>query len=55
MRCPKCQGLVVLDHDELRCLNCGMRPGDGTRQVGEIGVGRPIGHNLRTAPAQRIR
>ena len=22
-RCSRCQGLVVVDHDEARCINCG--------------------------------
>lgn len=26
MRCPKCQGCVVFDGEERRCVNCGHRP-----------------------------
>jgi hypothetical protein len=26
MRCPKCQGCVVFDGEERRCVNCGNRP-----------------------------
>ena len=26
MTCPRCQGLVVNDADDIRCLNCGHRP-----------------------------
>lgn len=25
MTCPKCQGLLIDEHDETRCLNCGYR------------------------------
>jgi len=23
MRCPRCSGLMVYNHDDLKCLNCG--------------------------------
>lgn len=26
MRCERCQGLVVREHGESRCVNCGHRP-----------------------------
>lgn len=26
MRCPKCQGLIVQEYEEARCLNCSYRP-----------------------------
>lgn len=26
MRCEKCQGLVVNDYGDVRCMNCGNRP-----------------------------
>lgn len=26
MTCIRCLGLVIKEHDELRCLNCGHRP-----------------------------
>ena len=25
MRCPRCQGLIVNEYEEERCLNCGYR------------------------------
>lgn len=26
MPCPKCAGLVIHEHDEWRCVQCGLRP-----------------------------
>jgi hypothetical protein len=31
MRCPKCSGLIVLNHDEWLCLNCSYRPANDVR------------------------
>lgn len=31
MNCPKCQGLVMQDYDEWKCINCGCRPFEVTR------------------------
>lgn len=31
MTCDKCQGLIVDEHDEPRCINCGRRPGTPLR------------------------
>ncbi|NOT95441.1 MAG: hypothetical protein HOP00_03925 [Nitrospira sp.] len=27
MRCEKCQGLIVNEYGDVRCMNCGARPG----------------------------
>lgn len=33
MICEKCQGLIVDEHDEPRCINCGRRPGTPLRAI----------------------
>lgn len=38
MRCVKCDGCVVLDGDERRCLNCGARPDLVLRMAGPNAV-----------------
>ena len=35
MSCPKCRGFVGCDCGEARCFNCGWRPGDGRRVLGD--------------------
>lgn len=29
MTCPRCQGLIVADWDDVKCCNCGHRPTQG--------------------------
>jgi hypothetical protein len=31
--CPRCSGLIVLNHDEWLCLNCSYRPANDIRPV----------------------
>ena len=35
MRCGKCQGLIVTEYEESRCLNCGCRPFEVVRAPDE--------------------
>lgn len=37
-RCPKCTGCLATAHGDTRCLNCGFRDGDLTREMGREGV-----------------
>lgn len=37
-RCPKCRGCLATCHDETRCINCGWREGDLTRELGREGA-----------------
>lgn len=40
MRCEKCQGLVVNDYGEVRCMNCGARPFEILREPEPAKQGR---------------
>lgn len=37
MRCVKCTGCLMTAHGETRCINCGYRDGDLTREIGREG------------------
>jgi hypothetical protein len=37
-RCPKCRGCLETCHEETRCINCGWREGDLTRELGREGA-----------------
>lgn len=37
MTCPRCQGLVLENHGEQACVNCGWFPGCPVRPVGPDG------------------
>lgn len=42
MTCPKCAGCLWSQFGESRCLNCGYREGDLTREIGREGVSADV-------------
>lgn len=42
MRCDKCQGLVISEYGEARCLNCGRRPCDALRAMEPVAEAETI-------------